>query len=263
MTAPAPPRATDRRHLSLRQGRRHRLARRRLPGVRPGGRPLRAGFRRRAPGDRRQEGDEPALRDREHADADRREGGSSAPLRASEIEASRARWRARSAPAGARRVVARECAQPQKWIAADRQGSAGAPRTLARRRRRLSAGGVHALAHADEPGARQRRHRRSPTRRRSRSTRPISSRRFASSSQAMDAGQVDLLVILGGNPVFTAPADLQFQERLAKVGAVGLTTRCTTTRRRPIATGTFPRRTPSRAGATRARSTAPSRSCSR
>ena len=34
---------------------------------------------------------------------------------------------------------------------------------------------------------------------------------------AMDAGQVELLVILGANPVFTAPADLKFQERLAKV----------------------------------------------
>jgi MoCo/4Fe-4S cofactor protein with predicted Tat translocation signal len=36
-------------------------------------------------------------------------------------------------------------------------------------------------------------------------------------TQAMDAGQVQLLVILGGNPVFTAPADLKFQEKLAKV----------------------------------------------
>jgi MoCo/4Fe-4S cofactor protein with predicted Tat translocation signal len=33
----------------------------------------------------------------------------------------------------------------------------------------------------------------------------------------MDAGKVNLLVILGGNPVFTAPADLKFAERLAKV----------------------------------------------
>ena len=32
---------------------------------------------------------------------------------------------------------------------------------------------------------------------------------------AMDAGQVDLLVILGSNPVFTAPADLKFSEALA------------------------------------------------
>jgi molybdopterin-containing oxidoreductase family iron-sulfur binding subunit len=35
---------------------------------------------------------------------------------------------------------------------------------------------------------------------------------------AMDAGQVDVLVIVGSNPVFTAPADLKFQERLGKVG---------------------------------------------
>jgi molybdopterin-containing oxidoreductase family iron-sulfur binding subunit len=37
---------------------------------------------------------------------------------------------------------------------------------------------------------------------------------------AMDAGQVELLVILGGNPVFTAPADLKFAEKLAKVALV-------------------------------------------
>ena len=33
----------------------------------------------------------------------------------------------------------------------------------------------------------------------------------------MNAGKVDALVILGGNPVFTAPADLKFGEALAKV----------------------------------------------
>jgi MoCo/4Fe-4S cofactor protein with predicted Tat translocation signal len=36
-------------------------------------------------------------------------------------------------------------------------------------------------------------------------------------AQAMDAGQVDFLVMLGGNPVFTAPVDVQFAERLKKV----------------------------------------------
>ncbi len=36
----------------------------------------------------------------------------------------------------------------------------------------------------------------------------------------MDAGQVQLLLILGNNPVFTAPADVKFAERLAKVGLV-------------------------------------------
>lgn len=34
---------------------------------------------------------------------------------------------------------------------------------------------------------------------------------------AIDEGAVDTLVILGGNPVFTAPADLRLSERLAKV----------------------------------------------
>ncbi len=36
-------------------------------------------------------------------------------------------------------------------------------------------------------------------------------------TQAIDAGQVELLVILGGNPVFTAPRDLQFASRLTRV----------------------------------------------
>lgn len=36
--------------------------------------------------------------------------------------------------------------------------------------------------------------------------------------EAMAAGQVDTLVILGGNPVLTAPADFNFAERLAQVG---------------------------------------------
>jgi MoCo/4Fe-4S cofactor protein with predicted Tat translocation signal len=39
-------------------------------------------------------------------------------------------------------------------------------------------------------------------------------------STAMDAGQVQLLLILGNNPAYTAPADLRFAERLAKVGVV-------------------------------------------
>ena len=33
----------------------------------------------------------------------------------------------------------------------------------------------------------------------------------------MNSGKVDLLVILGGNPVYTAPADLKFGEALKKV----------------------------------------------
>jgi MoCo/4Fe-4S cofactor protein with predicted Tat translocation signal len=41
---------------------------------------------------------------------------------------------------------------------------------------------------------------------------------IAELARAMDAGQVEMLLILGGNPVFTAPADLKFGERLGKVG---------------------------------------------
>jgi molybdopterin-containing oxidoreductase family iron-sulfur binding subunit len=40
---------------------------------------------------------------------------------------------------------------------------------------------------------------------------------IAELAAAMDAGQVEVLVILGGNPVFTAPADLRFGERMSKV----------------------------------------------
>jgi MoCo/4Fe-4S cofactor protein with predicted Tat translocation signal len=37
-------------------------------------------------------------------------------------------------------------------------------------------------------------------------------------AQDMDAGRVDLLAILGSNPVYNFPADLKFRERLGKVG---------------------------------------------
>jgi MoCo/4Fe-4S cofactor protein with predicted Tat translocation signal len=40
---------------------------------------------------------------------------------------------------------------------------------------------------------------------------------IADLARAMDAGQVELLLILGGNPVFTAPVDLNFSQKLAKV----------------------------------------------
>jgi molybdopterin-containing oxidoreductase family iron-sulfur binding subunit len=43
---------------------------------------------------------------------------------------------------------------------------------------------------------------------------------LAELATAMDAGQVQLLLILGNNPVYTAPADLKFGERLAKVTLV-------------------------------------------
>ena len=47
--------------------------------------------------------------------------------------------------------------------------------------------------------------------------------RYASLAEltaAMDAGQVQTLLILGGNPAFTAPADLGFAEKMPKVGLI-------------------------------------------
>ena len=33
----------------------------------------------------------------------------------------------------------------------------------------------------------------------------------------MEAGQVDTLLIIGGNPVYNAPADLRFADQMSKV----------------------------------------------
>ena len=41
--------------------------------------------------------------------------------------------------------------------------------------------------------------------------------RCASWSRDMDAGHVDTLLILGGNPVYAAPADLGFGDALARL----------------------------------------------
>ena len=43
---------------------------------------------------------------------------------------------------------------------------------------------------------------------------------IAELTKAIDAGRVEVLVIMGGNPVFTAPVDLRFAERLARVNLV-------------------------------------------
>ncbi len=40
---------------------------------------------------------------------------------------------------------------------------------------------------------------------------------LAELARDMEAGQVDLLVIIGGNPVYDAPADLEFAQRMSKV----------------------------------------------
>ncbi len=78
----------------------------------------------------------------------------------------------------------------------------------------------------------------------------------------MAAGKVDFLLVLGGNPVYTAPADLDFAKALAKV-PLSTTSACTTTRPRRRVSGTCLAPTHSRNGATIDRSTALRRSNSR
>jgi molybdopterin-containing oxidoreductase family iron-sulfur binding subunit len=78
---------------------------------------------------------------------------------------------------------------------------------------------------------------------------------FAALVDDMRAGRVSTLVIVGGNPVFDAPADLAFADAMAKVGLrihLGLYEDETS----GSATGTSTRRTHWRAGAMRGRWTA-------
>ena len=170
------------------------------------------------------QGDEPALRDREHAVADRREGGSSARAEGRRDR----RLRACSSPAalGAARRARRSPDAGVRDPAAPTSRS-GWPRSPRISRRTAddrwsspaitSPPSVHALAHAMNQalgnvgttvtyGAVDRS-----------VTRPTTPRRSTISSRAMDAGQVELLVMLGGViPVFTAPADLKFAEKLSQ-----------------------------------------------
>ena len=81
----------------------------------------------------------------------------------------------------------------------------------------------------------------------------------------MRAGKVDLLVILGGNPVYDAPADLGFADCAEEfqMSRCAFTSVSTRTRRRTSATGTSTRRTISKPGAMAAPTTARSASFSR
>ena len=70
----------------------------------------------------------------------------------------------------------------------------------------------------------------------------------------MAAGQVSTLVILSGNPVYTAPADLQFAVALSKVAELDSPGRGGRRDRRLPPPGTSRKRTSSNPGATRPRS---------
>ncbi len=76
---------------------------------------------------------------------------------------------------------------------------------------------VHALAHAMNEALGNVGETVVYTQTASKSSRSISSSRFATLTADMAAGKVDLLIILGGNPVYTAPVDLNFSAALDKV----------------------------------------------
>ncbi len=162
--------------------------------------------------DGRPQGDEPALRDREHADADGREGGSPAAREGGGDRSDRPRTVPRSAAdrSGSRRQrSAPGSPDVAKWVGAiakDLQAHRGRSLVIAGD---YQPAAVHQVARAHEPGARQRRHDRDLCAGGRGQPDGPPCVACANSPQAMDAGQVALLVILGGNPVFTAPGGPQ------------------------------------------------------
>ena len=159
--------------------------------------------------------DEPAVRRRNRAVADRLDRGSSS---------ARARQSDRGDRAGAARVRQRwpaahppsADAETDKWITAaakDLQANRGAGVVVAGDQQPPA---VHALAHAmnaalGNAGA---------TVVYTDPVQPVPVDQMQSMRELvndMNNGRVDLLVILGGNPVYTAPADLKFGEALKKV----------------------------------------------
>ena len=217
--------------LSLRQGGRHRRTRRRLHWIRAGERPLSARLRRPAADHRRAQGDEPPLFNREHAHAHRRQGRSSSGCEGIRGRNHRARAgrrligiapsprRARRSPVPQPRAPSPDTADSAKWV------SAIAKDLNAHRGRSLILPGeyqpaaVHQLARAMNTALGNI----DATVTYAASVEAMPVDRHASLAElttAMDGGQVEVLVILGGNPVFTAPADLKFAERLSKVGLV-------------------------------------------
>ena len=186
-----------------------RCARRRFLRLRPGTSALRAAVRgAAAAGGRRL----PAVRGRKHADDDGRESGSPA---ASEAEPDRIA-RASAGGRSRRRRRQRGAALPADGagvVDGRAQRAERASRLEHRRRGRRTAAGRARPRACDERGARQRRPDGSLHRSRSKRGPVDQVQSIRELAAAMAAGQVDTLLIIGGNPVYTAPADLRFAER--------------------------------------------------
>ena len=186
-------RRVRRRAVPLRAGRRHPLARRRLPRQRPGRAALRARLRR-APPARRRRAHEPALRRRDRCRPSTGAQGRSPPAAAGRARSQPSRARSRAASGVARRRQrGAGAAAATKWIAARREGSAGAPR-------RAASSSPATASRRPSTRSRTRSTRRSAT-----SARPSSTRRPVEAAPVdqlaslrdlvadMNAGKVDLL----------------------------------------------------------------------
>ena len=174
--------------------------------------------------------------------------------------------RARSRPGVGRRgggARSGRRARRAGWRRSRRTCRRTAARALVIAGRVAAAGGARARAR-DQRSARQRRHRPSATREpveaRRRSTRR---RRCASWSRTWTPGKVDAAADPRRQPGLRRAGRPRLRRGARQGGAARPPRACTRTRPPRAATGTCRRRTTSRAGATRARSTAPSRSCSR
>ena len=186
------------------------VARRRLPRLRSA---AAFGISRTSPQSaarhRRPEGDEPALRVESTPTLTGAKADHRLALKASEIEGfARQLAGALGSPApSAPGSPTSDLGNAGHGEVGDRrrEGSAGAPRQVARRRRRLPAGRRARARARDEPGARQRRHDGHLRRADRGHRRPIRPRRCTTSFAAMDAGQVEMLVILGGEPGLHRP----------------------------------------------------------
>ena len=141
-------------------------------------------------------------------------------LRAAERAGSApSRWRSRSAAPAcrrrARRGGERPAASTQRWLDGARQGPARPTAAAAwSSPGRDQPPAVHAARARAERRARQRRHDGRPYREPVDVRAAVAPRRSAALAAAIEGGAVSTLVVLGGNPVYDAPADLDFAAAL-------------------------------------------------
>ena len=215
--------------LSVRPGGGHPLPRQRLPRPRRGWNAASSRVSPAAGWAEEDPDDEPALRGREPVHDHRRHGRSPAPAallpggRLHPGAGSRAALGEKVVPApGSPQAALRQALASykpsvkldEKWIrevAADLRAHAGKGIIIAGRRQPPV---VHALAFALNSAAGQ------PGQDDRAPEAPCPAgggHARRSSSQAIDKGEVETLIILGGNPAYNAPADLGFADRIKKV----------------------------------------------